>query len=121
LHGIHGAGEIGKDASATCPDEVSTVGLLLSTPDGTPAVGITACYTGPVAEGERILKPFGTFGSPLTNLIARRRYTEMQSLFDQNWVPGQLNYWKTNLVRALSDGLSRFCSTTHRSGQLQAP
>jgi hypothetical protein len=90
--------------SAACPDEVSTVGLLLSTPDGTPAVGIAACYTGPVAEGERILKPLGTFGSPLANLIARRRYTEMQSLFDQNWVPGQLNYWKTSLVRALSDG-----------------
>ena len=33
--------------SATCPDEVSTVGLLLSSPDGVPAVGIAACYTRP--------------------------------------------------------------------------
>jgi hypothetical protein len=85
--------------SATCPDEVSTVGLLLSAPDGTPAIGIAACYTGPVAEGERILKPLRTFGSPLVDLIARRRYTEMQSLFDQNWVSGQFNYWKTSLMR----------------------
>jgi hypothetical protein len=54
-------------------------------------------------EGERILKPLRTFGSPLANLIARRRYTEMQSLLDQNWVPGQLNYWKTSLMRAPSD------------------
>lgn len=38
--------------SATCPDEVSTAGLLLSAPDGTPAVGIAACYTGPIEEGE---------------------------------------------------------------------
>jgi hypothetical protein len=89
--------------SATCPDEVSTVGLLLSGPDGSLAVGIAACYTGPVGEGERILKPLRTFGSPLADLIAPRRYTEMQSLFDQNWVPGQLNYWKTSLMRAPSD------------------
>ena len=89
--------------SATCPDEVSTVGLLLSSPDGVPAVGIAACYTGPVDEGERILKPLRTFGSPIADLIAVRRYTEMQSLFDQNWVPGQLNYWKTSLMRAPSD------------------
>jgi hypothetical protein len=89
--------------SATCPDEVSTVGLLLSTPDGTPAVGIAACYTSSVDEGERILKPLRTFGSPSADLIARRRYTEMQSLLDQNWVPGQLNYWKTSLMRAPSD------------------
>ena len=89
--------------SATCPDEVSTVGLLLSAPAGSPAVGIAACYTGPVAEGERVLKPLRTFGSPIADLIAPRRYTEMQSLFDQNWVPGQLNYWKTSLMRAPSD------------------
>ena len=49
--------EVFDQFSATCPDEVSTVGLLLSAPDGSPAVGIAACYTGPINEGERILKP----------------------------------------------------------------
>jgi len=73
--------------SATCPDEVSTVGLLSSTPDGTPAVGIAACYTGPIDEGERLLKPLRTFGSPIADLIAVRRYTEMQSLFDRIGCP----------------------------------
>jgi FAD/FMN-containing dehydrogenase len=38
--------------SASCPDEVSTVGLLLSAPDGTSAVGIAACCCGPVEAGE---------------------------------------------------------------------
>lgn len=89
--------------SATCPDEVSTVGLLLSTPDGTPAVGIAVCWCGPIDEGERVLKPVRNFGSPMVDLIAPRRYTEMQSLFDQNWVPGQFNYWKTSLLREPSD------------------
>jgi FAD/FMN-containing dehydrogenase len=89
--------------SATCPDEISTVGLCLSAPDGTPAIGIAACYTGPIEDGERVLKPVRTFGSPIADLIAPRRYTEIQSLFDPNWVPGQFNYWKTSLLRELSD------------------
>ena len=80
--------------SAACPDEVSTVGLLLSAPDGTPAVGIAACYTGPLDEGERILKPVRTLGSPIADLFAARSYTETPSLFDQNWLPGQFNYWE---------------------------
>jgi FAD/FMN-containing dehydrogenase len=78
--------------SATCPDEVSTVGLLLSAPDGTPAVGIAACYTGPIEEGERILKPVRSLGSPMVDINAPRPYTKMQNLFDQNWVPRQFNY-----------------------------
>ena len=85
--------------SATCPDEVSTVGLLLSAPDGTPAVGIAVCCCGPLEEGEAALKPLRRFGSPMVDLIAPRSYVEMQSLFDQNWPPGQLNYWKTSLLR----------------------
>jgi hypothetical protein len=45
-----------REVSATCPDEVSTVGLLLTLPDGTLAVGIDvgidACYSGSVDQGE---------------------------------------------------------------------
>jgi FAD/FMN-containing dehydrogenase len=48
--------------SATCPDEVSTVGLLLSTPDGSPAVGIAACYTGPINSAPK--KP-NRFNAPI--------------------------------------------------------
>ena len=39
--------------SAGCPDEVSTAGLLLTAPDGTPAVAIAACHTGPLEAGEK--------------------------------------------------------------------
>lgn len=85
--------------SAACPDEVSTVGLLLSAPDGTPAVGIAVCCCGPIEEGEAALQPLRKFGSPMVDLIAPRSYAEMQSLFDQNWLPGQFNYWKTSLLR----------------------
>jgi hypothetical protein len=89
--------------SASCPDEVSTIGLLLSAPDGTPAVGIAVCCCGPLEKGEAALGPLRKIASPIVDLIAPRSYTEMQSLFDQNWLPGQFNYWKTSLLREPSE------------------
>jgi hypothetical protein len=89
--------------SKACPDEATTLGLLMSTPDGTSAVGIAVCYCGPLSEGEKVLKPLRTFGPPLADLIAVRSYLEMQSFFDAPFVPGQLNYWKTSVVRGLSE------------------
>jgi hypothetical protein len=50
-----------------------------------------------------VLQPLRKFGSPIVDLIAPRSYTEMQSLFDQNWLPGQFNYWKTSLLREPSE------------------
>lgn len=92
-----------REFSSTCPDEVTTVGLLMSAPDGTPAFGIGACYCGPLADGEKVLKPLKTFGTPLADLVAPRSYVEMQRFFDEPWAPGQLNYWKTSLLRGPSD------------------
>lgn len=89
--------------SSTCPDEVTTFGLLMSAPDGNPAVGIAVCYCGSLAEGEKVLRPLKTFGPPLADLITARSYVEMQSFFDVPFTPGQLNYWKTGIIRRPSE------------------
>lgn len=97
--------------SKTCPDELTTLAMLMTTPDGLPAVGIAACYCGSIARGEEILKPLRMFGEPIpqgsasrcSDSIAPRTYVEMQSLFDENARPGQLNYWKTSLIDELSE------------------
>ena len=89
--------------SKTCDDDISTLALVTTTPDGTPAVAIAVCYYGPIAQGEQVLKPLRTFGPPVADLIMPRTYVEMQSLFDELAVPGQLNYWKTSLMSELSE------------------
>ena len=91
------------ELSSTCPDEVTTLGLLLTGPDGSPAVAPVACYCGPLDEGEEVLKPLRRFGSPLADLIAPRPYVEMQSMFDEVWPPGRLYYDKASNIRDLSD------------------
>ncbi len=89
--------------SAACPDEVSTTAPLLTAPDGTPAVAILACHCGSPDQGEEDLKPLRTFGPPIADLISPRSYVEMQSMFDDAFAPGRLNYWKTSLIRELSE------------------
>jgi FAD/FMN-containing dehydrogenase len=89
--------------SSTCPDEVTLVGLLLTAPDGTPAVAIAACYCGPLEQGEEVLKPLRTFSSPLADLIAPTPYVEMQTLFDEAWAPGRLYYSKSSIIRRLNE------------------
>jgi FAD/FMN-containing dehydrogenase len=89
--------------SSTCPDEVSTAGLLSTAPDGTPALAIVACHCGSVDEGERALEPLRSFGPPLVDMIEPRSYVEMQSVTDEGWPPGRLYYWKSSLLRTLAD------------------
>ena len=49
--------------SSTAPDEVSADAVLLTAPDGEKMLAISACYVGPIADGERALRPLRTFGS----------------------------------------------------------
>ena len=89
--------------SATCPDEVTTVGLLMTAPDGNPAVAIAACYCGPLDEGERILKPVRALAQPVADLFAPQPYVQMQTFFDDPWQAGRRYYSKSSIVRRLNE------------------
>src|SRR5438270_10994246 len=58
-----------RDFMPAAPDELTAYAGLISMPDGTPAVGVMACYCGDLTEGERILNPPHAFGSPLFDAI----------------------------------------------------
>lgn len=92
--------------SATCPDELTTAALLLTAPDGNPAVAIAVCYTGSLDEGEKYLAPLKTFTAPLADLVAPQPYVQMQTLFDQAWPPGRRYYNKSSIARRITDGAS---------------
>jgi FAD/FMN-containing dehydrogenase len=99
---------IGKEAlrffdefSSTCPDEVTLIGNLITTPDGIPAVAIAACYCGPLDEGERVLKPLRTFAQPLADLFAPQPYVQKQ--FDDSLPPGRFYYNKSSIIRRLNE------------------
>jgi FAD/FMN-containing dehydrogenase len=87
----------------SAPDDLTAYAGLLTTPDGTPAVGVLACYCGHLAEGERVLKPLRAFGSPIVDAIQPMTYIAMQTLLEDGFPEGTCNYWKSTFVKNLSD------------------
>lgn len=70
---------------------------------GKPVLAILVCYTGPVEEGERIIKPLRTFCQPAIDLVGPTPYTALQKMLDAGNPPGWQNYWKSEYLKDLSD------------------
>ncbi len=92
-----------RDYMASAPDELTAYAALLHGPDGSPLVGVIACYCGSVADGEGVLKPLRSFGSPIVDRIQAMPFPEMQSLLGPSFPDGNQNYWKSTLQRELPD------------------
>jgi FAD/FMN-containing dehydrogenase len=92
-----------RDFTTSAPDEMASGIVLISLPDGTPVVGIVLCYSGPLAEGERLVKPLRAFGPPLVDQIGAIPYTAAQQLIDAFYPSGLQNYWKSSFIKTISD------------------
>jgi hypothetical protein len=92
-----------RDFMASAPEELTAYAGLISTPEGMPAVAVMACYCGDLAEGERVLKPLRSFGSPLLDAIQPMPFPIMQMLADEANPDNIRNYWKSTFLNELGD------------------
>lgn len=92
-----------REFTATEPDELTTYAGILTLPDGTPVIALVACYTGDLVEGERVLAPLRSFGSPVADTIAPIPYPDMQAIIGAGYPYGRQNYWKSGLANQISD------------------
>ena len=94
-----------SDFSSHIPDELNTIGGLLTSPEGLPVVAIAVCYNGPLEQGEEVLRPVRAFGPPLVDQIGPLPYTALQSMLDEAFPRGRQYYWKAHLVKEISPDL----------------
>jgi hypothetical protein len=92
-----------REFAAESPDELVTQGGSFNLPDGVPVFAIAACYCGQVSEGEKVLLPLRSFGSPIADAFGVMSYVQLQSMFDPFFPPGRLTYVKSNFIPTLSD------------------
>jgi FAD/FMN-containing dehydrogenase len=85
------------------PDELVTQAGCLTTPDGATVFAVGGCYCGSLSEGEKVLEPLRTFGSPVADIFAPINYVQMQSMFDDFFPPGRRTYTKANFIRTLDE------------------
>jgi len=87
----------------TAPDEVGSLAILGTLPDGTKAAVLLLAYNGPPDQGEHVLRPLRTLGMPIADTVSPISYTALQSIVEGFNPPGLRNYWKTSYVNELSD------------------
>lgn len=91
------------ELSHTAPDELTTMGAVLTGPDGRAAFAILVCYCGALQEGKRVLKPLRAFAKPAVDSVTVRPYLEMQSLLDASWPAGRQYYNKAHNIRRIGE------------------
>ena len=94
------------------PDELGTIIRLGTIPPlpavdeslhFRPAIAVASCYSGPLDDGERSIRPLRQFGTPLVDLVGPTRYVDHQRAIDDTVPHGWHYYWKGTGLAALSD------------------
>lgn len=93
-----------RDYTGKAPDEMSAWAALLTSPDGNLVVAILACYVGEIDAAHDVVAPLKEFGPPVADMIQPMPYVKAQSMIDEAFPKGRLNYWKSNLLKGLSGG-----------------
>jgi FAD/FMN-containing dehydrogenase len=89
--------------SSKAPDELSVDAALVTAPSGERFFSISACYIGPLDEGEHAVQPLREFGAPVENRIAAVSYLQIQSAGDSIFPRGRRYYWKAQFLRDITD------------------
>jgi FAD/FMN-containing dehydrogenase len=92
-----------RDFAKAVPDEVNTMGGLLTSPDGDLMAVVAVCYNGSLDAGERVLRALREFGPPVADQIRPMAYREVQTQLDAAAVRGRRYYIKSSFMRSISD------------------
>jgi FAD/FMN-containing dehydrogenase len=94
-----------RDITASLPDDLMVFGGLIHAPDGsgTKLAAMVVCHCGSLADGEVASQEIKSFGTPVLDAIGPLPYCQMNSMLDDGYPRGALNYWKSSFVASLSD------------------
>ena len=109
-----------REQAEKAPDEL-TLGVVITTwHDGHPVVGLVACYSGDLEEGERCLQPFRRLGTPMIDGIRAMTYGELQTMFDATNPPGAW-YYKTGYLDGSAMHGARFVDVLLEQCEFPSP
>jgi FAD/FMN-containing dehydrogenase len=103
-----------RDFIREAPDELGTVIRFGAAPPlpaipetlhWRPVVMVGACYAGPIADGEQVLRPLRGCRTPVLDLVGLAPYAGFQSALDSTVPHGWNYYWKSTHLPELNDDL----------------
>ena len=100
------------DYAAQAPDELTVMIFLMPAPPapfipaervGELSVAIGICYAGDLAEGERVVAPLRSLGTPIADIVGPMPYPGMFALADVATIKGEHHDIRSMYVRTLDD------------------
>ncbi|HEX9134819.1 MAG TPA: hypothetical protein VF844_21245 [Ktedonobacteraceae bacterium] len=94
------------------PDELTTMVNFMAAPpapfippekQGAPVLVIMVCYTGDLAEGERVVAPLRALGTPIADVISPMPYPAMFAMTEEASILGRQHAVRSLFLRTLSD------------------
>ncbi len=92
-----------RDVTASAPDELNAYAALATAPDGTKLAAIGACDCGGSGKSKAGIRRIKAFGSPVMDALEPMTYCKLNSMEDELYPKGALNYWKACFLPDLSD------------------
>jgi hypothetical protein len=117
-----------RDWIADAPNELMTIVIHRKAPPvdfvppelhGRLVVAVVCCWSGDLAEGERVIRPLREFGSPVLDLCEPKPFTQHQGMFDPSFPHGRWYYMRSCDVAELSDEVIDI--TVEHSMRIQSP
>ena len=107
-----------REFTQSVPDELTVFGGLVYAPGSSDLrlAALVVCHAGPAEQAQKDLAPLREFGQPLMVELGPMPYAVMNTLLDDGFPRGALNYWKSSFVESLDDELidlaiERFATT----------
>jgi FAD/FMN-containing dehydrogenase len=87
------------------PDEATVFCGLVHAPDGsgTKLCALPLCHSGDLGQAEADLAPLRRFGPPMLDLVEPMPYPVVNTMLDDGFPKGALNYWRSAFFTELSD------------------
>jgi len=101
-----------RDFISQAPEDLNGIFAIYTAPPAPPfpehlhlkkVCGVTWCYTGPPEQAEQIFEPVKNFGPPVLFGVKPLPFPVLQKATDALYPPGLHWYWRTDLVKELSD------------------
>ena len=94
-----------REFTETVPDELTAAAGLVHAPDGS-GMALSAfivCHAGSSEQANADLKPLLEFGSPAMVQVGPMPYPAVNTLLDEAYPRGALNYWKSSFLADLGN------------------
>jgi FAD/FMN-containing dehydrogenase len=107
-HPFEAAGDVlrfYREFTQSVPDELTVFAGLVYAPGSSDLrlAALVVCHAGPAEQAQKDLAPLREFGEPLMVELGPMPYAVMNTLLDDGFPRGALNYWKSSFVESLDD------------------